>query len=109
MPLTPHSESLKQVTEAINKEYTMTNTMNKEIVLAAIAAKNTKISTVSFIKADGTIRVINGLFKATSTMVGSELGVKQGLAMAARGQVAIYELASKHWKSFYADKVVAIT
>ena len=108
MRLTPHRESLKQVTEAINKEYTMSNTMNKEIVLAAIAAKNTKISTVSFIKADGTIRVINGLFKATSTMVGSELGVKQGLAMAARQQVPIYELATKSWKSFYADKVVSI-
>ena len=86
----------------------MTNTMSKETVLAAIAAKNTKISTVSFIKKDGTIRVINGLFKTTSNMVGSELGVKQGLAMAARGQVPIYELAAKHWKSFYADKVVEI-
>ena len=87
----------------------MTNTMNKEIVLAAIAAKDTKISTVSFIKADGTLRVINGLFKTTSNMVGSELGVKQGLAMAARGQVPVYELVSKQWKSFYADKVVSIT
>ena len=87
----------------------MTNTMSKEIVLAAIAAKNTKISTVSFIKADGTLRVINGLFKTTSNMVGSELGVKQGLAMAARGQVPVYELASKRWKSFYASKVVSIT
>ena len=86
----------------------MTNTMSKETVLAAIAAKNTKISTVSFIKKDGTIRVINGLFKTSSNMVGSELGVKQGQAMAARGQVPIYELASKHWKSFYADKVVEI-
>ena len=87
----------------------MTNTMSKEIVLAAIAAKNTKISTVSFIKADGTLRVINGLFKTTSNMVGSELGVKQGLAMASRGQVPVYELVSKQWKSFYADKVVSIT
>jgi hypothetical protein len=87
----------------------MTNTMSKEIVLAAIEAKNTKISTVSFIKADGTLRVINGLFKTTSNMVGSELGVKQGLAMAARGQVPVYELVSKRWKSFYADKVVSIT
>ena len=86
----------------------MTNTMSKEIVLAAIAAKNTKISTVSFIKADGTLRVINGLFKTTSNMVGSELGVKQGLAMAARGQVPVYELVSKQWKSFYASKVVSI-
>jgi hypothetical protein len=41
-------------------------------------------------------------------MVGSELGVKQGLAMAARGQVPVYELVSKQWKSFYASKVVSI-
>lgn len=87
----------------------MTNTMSKEIVLAAIAAKSTKITTVEFIKADGSTRVINGLFKTTSNMVGSELGVKQGLAMAARQQVPIYELASKCWKSFYANKVVSIS
>jgi hypothetical protein len=87
----------------------MTNTMNKEIVLAAIAAKGTKITTVSFIKLDGTIRVINGLLKTTSNMVGSELGVKQGLAMEARGQTPIFELTSRRWKSFYRDQVINIT
>jgi len=85
------------------------NTMTTEQVKCMIAGKGTKITTVSFIKLDGTIRVINGLLKTTSNMVGSELGVKQGLAMEARGQVPIYELASKRWKSFYADKVISVT
>ena len=86
----------------------MTNTMEVEHVKSAIEAKNTKIATVSFIKADGTIRVINGLFKPSSKIVGSERGAAQGEAMKARGQVPIYELQSNQWKSFYANKVVGI-
>jgi hypothetical protein len=73
-----------------------------------IKGKGTKIATVSFIKADGTIRVVNGLFKPSSKIVGSERGMLQGEAMKARGQVPIYELQSNQWKSFYADKVIDI-
>ncbi len=86
----------------------MTNTMTKEAVYEAIAAKSTKISTVSFIKADGSIRTINGLFRPSSKIVGSDRGVAQGEAMKARGQVPVYELSSQRWKSFYADRVVEI-
>ena len=86
----------------------MTNTMNPEQVKCMIEGKGTKIATVSFIKADGTIRVINGLFKPSSKIVGSDRGVAQGEAMKARGQVPVYELTSKRWKSFYADKVLEI-
>jgi hypothetical protein len=82
--------------------------MTPEQVKAMIEAKNTKIATVSFIKADGTIRVINGLFKPSSKIVGSERGAAQGEAMKARGQVPIYELQSNQWKSFYANKVIEI-
>jgi hypothetical protein len=74
-----------------------------------IEAKGTKIATVRFIKKDGTERVVNGMFKPTSQMVGSERGLAQGEAMRARGQVAIWEIASRQWKSFYADKVVEIS
>jgi hypothetical protein len=73
-----------------------------------IEGKGTKIATVSFIKADGSVRTINGLFKPSSKIVGSERGVAQGEAMKARGQTPVYELASKRWKSFYADKVLEI-
>jgi len=74
----------------------------------AIEAKGTKIATVTFIKADGTVRVINGLFKPSSKIIGSDRGVAQGEAMKARGQVPIYDLSSKMWKSFMLDKVTSV-
>ena len=86
----------------------MTTTMHKAEVQAIVASTGTRICTVSFLKKDGTMRVVNGLFKTTSNMVGSALGEKQGLAMAARGQVPIFELSSRLWKSFYADMTVSI-
>lgn len=82
--------------------------MTKEQVLEAVRNKGTKIATVTFIKADGSERVVNGLFKPSSKIVGSEKGVAQGEAMKARGQIPIYELSSKSWKSFMADRVVGI-
>lgn len=79
-----------------------------QMVKELIEKKDTKIATVTFIKADGSERVVNGLFKPTSKMVGSERGMAQGEAMKARGQVPVWEISSKSWKSFYADKVVSI-
>jgi hypothetical protein len=79
-----------------------------QTVQELIEKKGTKIATVKFIKADGTVRTVNGLFKPSSKIVGSERGVAQGEAMKARGQVPVYELSSKQWKSFYADKVLSI-
>jgi hypothetical protein len=83
-------------------------TMTKEQVKCLIKGKGTKIATVSFVKADGSIRVINGLFKPTSKIVGSDRGLAQGEAMKARGQIPIWEIAQGKWKSFYADKVLEI-
>jgi hypothetical protein len=82
--------------------------MTKEQVKCLVKDKGSKIATVSFIKADGSVRTVNGLFKPTSKMVGSERGMAQGAAMAARGQVAIWEIAQAKWKSFYADRVMEI-
>ena len=82
--------------------------MTPEQVHQMIENKGTKFATVSFIKKDGTIRVVNGLFKPTSKIVGSDKGMAQGEAMKARGQIPIYEVSSSSWKSFYADKVVEI-
>lgn len=83
--------------------------MTPEQVKAAVEAKGTKFATVKFIKADGTERVVNGLFKPTSKIVGSDKGIAQGEAMKARGQIPIYEVSSGSWKSFYADRVVEIS
>lgn len=80
----------------------------EEQVKCMVQGKGTKIATVKFIKADGTERVVNGLFKPSSKIVGSERGVAQGKAMMKRGQIPIFELCSRQWKSFYADSVVEI-
>ena len=82
--------------------------LTQEQVKCMVANKGSKIATVRFLKKDGTERVVNGMFKPTSQMVGSEKGLAQGEAMRARGQVAIWEIASRQWKSFFADKVVEI-
>ena len=79
-----------------------------QMVKELIEKKDTKIATVTFIKADGSQRVVNGLFKPTSKMVGSDKGVAQGEAMKARGQVPIWSLQEKSWKSFMLDKVMEI-
>jgi hypothetical protein len=82
--------------------------LNKDQVREMLEAKGTKITTVTFIKKDGSERVVNGLLKPTSKIVGSDRGLAQGEAMRARGQVPIWEISSKSWKCFYADKVVEI-
>ena len=82
--------------------------MTREEIMQIIEAKGTKFATVKFIKADGSERVVNGLFKPTSKIVGSDKGIAQGEAMKARGQIPIYEVSSKSWKSFYAEKVLEI-
>jgi hypothetical protein len=79
-----------------------------EQVKCMVAGKGSKIATVTFVKADGSQRVINGLFKPTSKMVGSERGMAQGEAMKARGQVPVWCLKEKSWKSFFANKVMEI-
>jgi hypothetical protein len=82
--------------------------MDTNTVHQIIEAKGTKFATVTFIKADGTLRVVNGLFRPSSKIVGSDKGMAQGEAMKARGQIPIYEVSSNSWKSFYADRVVEI-
>lgn len=74
-----------------------------------VDAKGTKIATVTFLKTDGkTVRVVNGLFKPTSKIVGSDKGIAQGEAMKSRGQIPIWEISSGQWKSFYANNVISI-
>ena len=82
--------------------------LTQDQVTKIIEGKGTKIATVTFIKADGTERTVNGLFKPSSKIVGSDKGMAQGEAMKARGQIPVWEIVSKSWKSFYADKVVSI-
>lgn len=82
--------------------------LTSEQVKCLVKGKDTKIATVTFLKTDGSVRVVNGLFKPSSKIVGSDKGLAQGEAMKARGQIPVWEIASKSWKSFYADRVVEI-
>lgn len=82
--------------------------LTSEQVKCLVKGKDTKIATVTFLKADGSVRVVNGLFKPSSKIVGSDKGLAQGEAMKTRGQIPVWEIASKSWKSFYADRVVEI-
>lgn len=82
--------------------------MSSEAVIQMVKGKGTKIATVTFVKADGSIRKVNGLFKPSSKIVGSDRGIAQGEAMKARGQVPVYEIATGQWKSFMVDRVVEI-
>jgi len=81
--------------------------MNPDQVKAELKARGTKFTTVTFVKKDGSIRVVNGLLKPTSKMVGSEKGMAFGEAMKARGQIPIWS-PREGWKSFFADKVIKI-
>ena len=86
----------------------MTPTMHPAAVHAAIRQRGTKFATVSFVKKDGSIRRINGLFRATSHMVGGDRGAAQSDVLKANDLVAIYSLKDRGWRSFKADAVLDI-
>lgn len=86
----------------------MTPTMHPEEVRAAIKQRGTKFATVTFIKKDGTPRRVNGLFRATSKMVGGDRGDAQHDVLRANDLVAIYSLRDKGWRSFRADSVLEV-
>jgi hypothetical protein len=86
----------------------MTPTMNPDDVRATIARRGTKFATVSFIKRDGSIRKINGLFRATSKLVGGDGGARQHDVLRSNDLVAIYSLKDRGWRSFRADAVLEV-
>jgi len=86
----------------------MNPTMHPDAVRTAIKARGTKFATVSFVKKDGSIRKINGLFRATRHMVGGDRGAAQGDVLKAHDLVAIYSLKDRGWRSFKISSVVNI-
>jgi hypothetical protein len=70
--------------------------------------KGTKFATVTFQKKSGETRRINGLFRATSKMVGGDLGQAQHDRLRANGLVAIYSLKDRGWRSFKVDSVLEV-
>ena len=88
----------------------MTTYLSRTVVDAFVTGRKVKgqFATVKFIKQDGSLRVINGCFAPLSHIIGSERGVMQGEQMKARGQVPIYDVQEKKWKSFMLDRVVEL-
>lgn len=69
-------------------------------VRALVSAKGTRFATVTFTKANGSERVINGLFKPTSKILGTGRPTPDHL-------VAIWS-PTDGWRSFRADAVTSI-
>ncbi len=88
----------------------MTTYLSRTVVDAFVTGRKVKgqFATVKFIKQDGSLRVINGCFAPLSHIIGSERGVMQGEQMKARGQIPIYDVQEKKWKSFMLDRVVEL-
>jgi hypothetical protein len=86
----------------------MNPTLDPDTVQSAIRRKGTKFATVVFIKKCGTPRKINGLFRATSKMVGGDWGDAQHDTLRNNGLVAIYSLKDRGWRSFKVDSVLEV-
>lgn len=73
-----------------------------------VKARGTRFATVTFVKADGSLRVANGLFRPSKHIVGSERGIRQGEMFKKQGIVPFYDLKKGSWISFREDKVVEV-
>lgn len=73
----------------------------------AVKAKRTQFATVRFVKKDGQERVINGLFRAKSHILGTD-GGKNNEVMKSHNLVPIYSLKDKGWRCFNKNSVVSI-
>ena len=82
--------------------------MLADAVRAFIKGRGTRIATVTFLKADGSERVANGLFRPSSHIIGSDRGFKQSEHMKAIGLQPFYDLQKKAWISFYLDRVLTV-
>tara|TARA_R110000822_G_scaffold19079_1_gene62324 strand:+ start:1668 stop:1955 length:288 start_codon:yes stop_codon:yes gene_type:complete len=85
------------------------NYLDPQTVHNIIDKKDTKFATVRFIKADGkTERVINGLFKPTSHIIGNERGAIVSDSLKKNGLIPIWSVADKGWRSFKETQVLEI-
>ena len=82
--------------------------MLSENVISTIDSKGTKITSITFLKSDGSLRKAVGLFKPSSHIIGSERGYRQGQDMKEKGLIPFFDLKKKAWISFYKNKVLNI-
>jgi hypothetical protein len=83
-------------------------TMNRTTVKDIVKARGTRFATVKFLKKDGSERIINGLFRPSSHILGNARGRVISEAMKANGYIPIYSVAENSWKCFHENAVVEI-
>jgi hypothetical protein len=89
-------------------QMTTIDTLSPVVVKDFIKGRGTRIATITFLKADGSERVANGLFRPSSHIIGSDRGFKQSEHMKAIGLQPFYDLQKKAWISFYLDRVLTV-
>jgi hypothetical protein len=83
-------------------------TLSPVVVKDFIKGRGTRFASITFVKADGSLRKATGLFRPSSHIIGSERGYKQSEHMKAIGLQPFYDLQKKAWISFYLDRVLSV-
>ena len=83
-------------------------TISKTTVRDIVKARGTRFATVKFIKKDGSERVVNGLFRPSSHIIGNAKGRTVSEAMKANGYIPIFSVSENSWKCFHEEAVVEI-
>ena len=83
-------------------------TISKTTVRDIVKARGTRFATVKFIKKDGSERVVNGLFRPSSHIIGNAKGRVVSEVMKANGYIPIFSVSENSWKCFHEEAVVEI-
>jgi len=83
-------------------------TISKTTVRDIVKGRGTRFATVKFIKKDGSERVVNGLFRPSSHIIGNAKGRVVSEAMKANGYIPIFSVSENSWKCFHEEAVVEI-
>lgn len=82
--------------------------LRKSEVKKIVKDKSTKFATVIFLKKDGSVRKINGLFRPTSKMVSNARGRRTSAMLKENNLIPIFCVSEMAWKSFKIDRVLNI-
>jgi len=83
-------------------------TISKTTVRDIVKSRGTRFATVKFIKKDGSERVVNGLFRPSSHIIGNAKGRVVSETMKANGYIPIFSVSENSWKCFHEEAVVEI-
>jgi hypothetical protein len=83
------------------------NTLTKDVVVKTLDMIDTRILSVTFLKADGTLRTYSGRINVTKGVKGNAAGQLVSKAFAEKGIVPL-KTSSGEYKSFKLDRVAKI-